>query len=349
MAQVLLSAALSLEEESRTDSEVRDRILREDPMWLAIGQFNERNLLILDGLPKTIHLCWKLEYMGPDYDPLLTGGANAEDYTRKILTSGHLVTVCSFNEWNRDNLLRELPLLKAVDFRLQPIALKEDPGPVDRPAFRRRYGVREGEFLLGAAAVYHEAKGIDELARWLLSLPPEKSWKVVFSLITDREPEEIKAGWGARFGASPCLERLHVRKGDYCQWEWMASFYRSIDLMLVNSCSDSWGRVVTEAAGLGTPVLVRRSSCGTNHVMPSLVLIDDLSALSYDSLVASLEQGRARAPKLLAYSQRCFARDAIRQRWLRNLQASTPRPQQKEFARLLDEGALGDIEYLLDW
>lgn len=345
----LLRAATNLEEEFRTDRELQEWILASRPMWLTINQFNERVFGILDGLPSEIHIYWKIEYMGESCSPFHVRATNPRSFVRRLLSCGHRVACYSFNEWNRDHILGELPDLNTVDFRIQPIAIKEASIGIDREKFRRSFGVDKDDLLMGVAGLYDEVKGIDELAGWLLSLPPEKNWKAIFSLITDLEPEEIQAGWRAQFGDAPCFWRIKIRKGDYRQWDWMAQFYRSVDVILVNSRSDSWGRVVTEPIGLGTPVLVRRAECGTNYALPGLTIVEDFSSMNFGKFMEAFDFARRRASRLLEYTRENYSREVVRETWIRNLRASTPLSQHAEFDRLVSNGALGDIEGLLEW
>src|SRR5690606_37257837 len=129
-------------------------------------------------------------------------------------------------------------------------------------SLRRQLGVAPEALLVGCGGLLHPAKGIEELVeRFVRGLPEPTAHLLCALVIEDEEDTEtvIRRRWEKRFRPAAGMDRVHLRTGLYGDWEWMCAFYRAIDVMLVNSVSDSWGRMVSEPVGFGVPTLVRRA------------------------------------------------------------------------------------------
>ena len=129
----------------------------------------------------------------------------------------------------------------------------------------------------------------------------------------------------------------------------MQSFYQSVDVVVVNSISDSWGRIITEAAGLGTPVLIRRGECGADQVLPGAALIPAISDLTTGDFLERLAAARGFAPVAQAYVNENYSAARVRETWLNNLRALTPKEQCCEFDSLVEKNALGDLDHMIFW
>ncbi len=114
----------------------------------------------------------------------------------------------------------------------------------------------------------------------------------------------------------------------------MCDFYRSIDLMLVNSVSDSWGRMVSEALGAGVPTIVRRADCGTNHIAPGTVLVDSFGGLDAEGYTVAIHQARASAQRLSEFVNAAYSLQRTRDRLLHVLRRHMPAERQATFDTL---------------
>lgn len=126
----------------------------------------------------------------------------------------------------------------------------------------------------------------------------------------------------------------------------MCDFYRSIDLMLVNSVSDSWGRIVSEALGAGVPTIVRRADCGTNQIAPGMVLINSFEGLGAEGYAAAIHQAQAAAQRLSELVNVTYSLQRTRDQLLHVLHRHLPDERRAAFdglaanhelARALDE------------
>ncbi|EDN71331.1 hypothetical protein BGP_0800 [Beggiatoa sp. PS] len=353
MAKILLQSIDHLDDYERPTPVIQESIRTTDPQWLLVGNFTGQIFDVLAGIPPSIHLYWKLEYLGNEYQPFLFDPSTCflpPEFTEKMLRLEHHLALYTFNNWNRKNILVCFPHLSRLDFHLQPVAQK----PIimvdknnDAHNLRHKLNIGHSDVLFGVAGLLHEAKGIDEIIQGFISLPFEPHWHILLTLISDLSAGDIKRRWIQRFGTSPWFEQIHVRKGSYCEWEWMPIFYQAVDFILVNSRSDSWGRVVSEAVGCETPVIVRRADCGTNHIFPDITLIDSFTSLSLESLKILMKRAKQKTQGLLHYANKHYSPTVVKDKMLINLRASAPETDKKEFDRLVASGALGDIEQII--
>lgn len=338
-----------IEWDSRPDGVIAAGIRAERPMWVRVANFFERNLSLLRLLPPGQLVLWKLEHWGSDttFDRVPSSpGTCTESYTNDLLAMGHHVVPYTFTARNRELLASDIPTLGKVDMAVLPVAQKSAASGADG-VLRSALGVRNGDVLMGAGGLLHPAKGIDEIAQWFISSCDDPRLHLVCRVIPDDESTTsgvIRRRWEESAGASS--SRFHVHVGEYGQWEQMCSFYSGIDAMLVNSVSDSWGRMVSEAIGFGVPTIVRRADCATNHIAPDVVLVDNFADLTLADVERLLGLARDRAPTLADYVDRNYQIPVVRDRALTLMRISTP-PEwwgrfdelahQDESTRILDE------------
>lgn len=195
--------------------------------------------------------------------------------------------------------------------------------------------------MLGAGGLLHPAKGIEEIVESFLRSSRDPRTHLMCSVVPDdtgETTEDIRNTWSRSYGTNG-MDRVHIRAGSYGEWPWMCGFYEALDVMLVNSVSDSWGRMVSEAVGLGVPVLVRRTGCATNHIIPSITLVESFSDLGTATVSAAVRRAKERAPHLAAYVQQHHSLPQVRRMWLNLLRAETPPILQPRFDQLLQEAA----------
>lgn len=317
---------------------------REAPLWLRVANFFDRPLQVLRLLEPPQLVVWKLEFWGTQtpFDRVpASAGIDPARYAEELLSLGHYVVPYTFNTWNRQRLLEMVAPLRQRAPALLPIAQKPAVPSPGRTATRRSFGVGPGETLVGVGGLLHPAKGIEEVVEGFLATYPDPGARLLCSLVVedgDQDAQRVWRCWADKFGQA-AMRRVHVRTGPYGDWRWMCSFYRAIDVLLVNSVSDSWGRMVSEALGFGVPTVVRRADCATNHVAPDVVLVDDLADMSGPRFAAAAAEARARAPRLAAYVQQHYAVSVVRDRLLALLRAHTPRHLRPALAR-----AAGDVQ-----
>ncbi|WP_139238463.1 glycosyltransferase family 4 protein [Streptomyces aidingensis] len=333
--------------------EIVQEIDRVRPVWLRVANFFGRTLEVLRRLNGPRLVVWKLEFWGTDtpYDQVpASAGVDPAAYAEELFGLGHHVVPYTFNEWGRDRLSALVPGLKRRPVGLLPIAQKEALGGDGRDALRRRLGIPVEAVLYGCGGLLHPAKGIEEVVgRFLNGLPGEEAHLLCALVVEDEEDTEdvIRRRWEGRFGRAG-MDRVHLRTGLYGDWEWMCAFYRAIDVMLVNSLSDSWGRMVSEPLGFHVPTLVRRADCGTNHIAPGVVLVDDFAGLSASEFAAAVRGARTRAPRLAAYVAEHYGLPVVRQRWVEFLRARTPPERRAAFEQgASDPGALAALDDLV--
>ncbi|MGH2770111.1 MAG: hypothetical protein ACRDJF_06255, partial [Actinomycetota bacterium] len=143
--------------------------------------------------------------------------------------------------------------------------------------------------------------------------------------------------------------RLHLRLGDYGEWTWMYSFYRSLDALVVNSVSESWGRMASDAMGIGVSTLVRRAACATNGLASGTVLVDGSWDFADETLWAAVATARERAHALRVYLKRRYALPVVRHRFLQLICAHLdPQRVSEVHRRSRDAHSLAVLEEMLD-
>ncbi|GHF54350.1 hypothetical protein FHX82_006854 [Amycolatopsis bartoniae] len=323
----------------RTDEEIAESLAQENPLWLRISNFFQRHLSVLRHLPPGQLVLWKLEHWGNSttYDRVPTSpGTQPMSYTKELLDLGHRIHPYTFTERNRLLLHEDIPLLCDLDVGLVPIAQKTPAEDASGATLRARLNLGPSDTLLGAGGMLHPAKGIDEIAVWFLRTVRDPGTHL-FCCVIPSEPglteDVVRRRWERAAGVETS-DRIHIHVGRYRQWEWMCSFYQAIDVMLVNSVSDSWGRMLSEAVGLGVPTLTRRAECATNDIFPDLVFVDDFESLSREDFRVLVDEARDRAPRLARYADTHYAAPLVEEKFLEMLRAWTPPERLPEFDRL---------------
>lgn len=335
---VLLKVLDHLEWDTVPIVDVVADIDRARPVWLRIANFMSRSLELLRVLDKPRLVMWKLECWGTDtpFDRVpASPGVDPTAYARELLSMGHRVVPYTFNPWNRVRLRDLVPELRRRDVMLLPIALKPAVAAPGGTAVRRRFGIPEGSLLAGAGGLLHPAKGIDEVVEGFVRTFPDRDAHLLCGLVVEdgEAPEAIRARWARSVGDPAGMSRVRVRVGPYGDWPWMCSFYRSIDLLMVNSVSDSWGRMVSDALGAGVPTLVRRADCGTNRIAAGVVLVDGFGDMASAAFGVAIEEARRRSRGLATHVSRRYSVSAVRGRWLEVLASCTPQARRGELAR----------------
>jgi hypothetical protein len=318
-----------VEWDTRPVNEIVDEIRETRPLWLRTANFFDRTLDVLKGLDRPQLVAWKLEFWGTDtpYDQVpASAGVDPAAYAEALFALGHHVVPYTFNGWGRERLSALVPALKHRPVALLPIAQKAPVACESRESLRRRLGVAPDALLVGCGGLLHPAKGIEEIVGCFLCGFPEPTAHLLCSVVIEDEEDTeavIRRRWEKRFGPTG-MDRIHLRTGLYGDWDWMCAFYQAIDVMLVNSVSDSWGRMVSEPVGFGVPTLVRQADCGTNHIAPGLVLVEDFARLSSPELDALIGTARNRSDHLAGYVGEHYALPVVRQQWLDLLREQTP-------------------------
>ncbi|MEV0264699.1 hypothetical protein AB0I49_25620 [Streptomyces sp. NPDC050617] len=307
-----------------------------DPVWIRIANFHRRPLEVLKHLPAGARVLWKLEFSGYAADcPLVPAsrGIDPHEYIEEVLSLPHHVVPYTFLDWNRDELLRLYPALRKRPLHVIPIAQKRPVARIGRQAIRAMYGIPAGGFVYGAGGnELHPGKRVGEVVEGFLETCTDPNAHLLCTLVP-RESATAAARWPAAAAAHP---RVHVRVGEYHEWAWMTGFYRAVDVLLANSVSDSWGRMVAEAAGAGVPVVVRRARCGTNLLAPDLAITDSLRDFTSEGFVQAVKDAQAAAPALRAFFERNYRTEAVVQRLLAVTDGELP-PELARRTRLLAE------------
>ncbi|WP_433655061.1 hypothetical protein ACQPW1_29565 [Nocardia sp. CA-128927] len=337
----LASSYDDLEWNRRTDQEIYLEIQRQRPMWLRIGNFYRRNLSLLRMLPPGQLVLWKLEHFGDDaanaVRMLISSGLQPESFVAELFASGHTIVPYTFTTTGRDNLVRDVPLLRTMDIQILPLAHNMLIRRAGRTELRASLGLGEDDILVGAGGRLFPEKGIDEIATWFLRQRIDAHLLCSAIPADDRQSvESVRIDWQTRSGTSDSA-RLHLRFGHYDQPDWMSSFYAAIDVMLVNSMTDSWGRMASEAITLGVPAIVRRADCGTNELAPNVVLVNGFEQLSTAEFAAAFDQARKRASRLQEYMAAHYDISVVRRQFHELLREYVPASHRAEFIDLAAE------------
>ncbi|MEU7040750.1 hypothetical protein AB0A77_06790 [Streptomyces varsoviensis] len=299
-----------------------------DPVWLRIANFHRRPLELLKRLPPGARVLWKLEFSGyAEGCPVVPASRRIDprEYAEEVLSLPHHIVPYTFLEWNRAELLRLYPALRQRPLHVIPIAQKTPLGRTGRQAIRDMYGIPAGDFVYGAGGnELHPGKRVGEVVEAFLETCTDPSTHLLCTLVP-RESATAVAEWPA----AATHPRVHVRVGEYHEWAWMSGFYRAVDVLLANSVSDSWGRMVAEAAGAGVPVVVRRAQCGTNVLAPGLAITESLRDFASETFVQAVKDAQAAAPALRDFFERNYRTEAVVRRLLTLTDSELP----PEFAR----------------
>jgi len=315
--------------DNRRDEEIAESIVAESPLWLRISNCFQRHLPILRNLPPGQLILWKLEHWGNStpFDRVpVSPNVHPHTYAEELLSLGHRIYPYTFTERNIDLLRNDIPPVRDLDFGIVPIAQKAPVDGASRDTLRTRLNLEQEDTLLGAGGMLHPAKGIEEVAVWFLRHVQDSRTHLVCTVIPIEEnqtEEQIRRRWELAAGVESS-ERIHIHIGAYREWDWMCSLYQAVDVMLVNSVSDSWGRMLTEAVGFGVPTLVRRAECATNDIVPDVVLVDDFVGLSYDDFKGLIAQAHDRAPGLARHVNKHYSPSVVELSFVEMLRTRTP-------------------------
>ena len=231
------------------------------------------------------------------------------------------------------------------------IAQKSDVGQPDRAAVRSEFGVDSECTLLGTGGLLHPGKGLDDIVSWFLCKVHDPSIHLLCSVVPGEDGEterSVRQRW-EKLAGTTSSPRLHIHMGDYGEWDWMCSFYRAIDVMLINSVSDSWGRMVSEAVGFRVPTLVRRAHCATNHIFPDIALVNEFADLSLDEFESAVRKARENASFLCEYAHRFYGCSVVRDQLIDLLRTLTPSDRLGEFSRISQQPrSLDLLDRLMD-
>lgn len=320
-----------------------------DPYSLRVANFFTEDLDLLRALDRPRTVLWKMEFWGTE-----TGGeqlprsdgVDADAHVREMMSTGHDVIPYTFTAWGRDRLVSVAPTLGDHVVELLPIAQR--PPAVPGQPFTLPGAADPGNVpLVGCGGLLHPAKGIEEVVAAFLDAYPDERAHLVCALVVedDLTPADVLRRWSRELGGRD-LSRVHVRTGPYGDWAWMCDFYRSVDVVLVGSRSDSWGRMVSEPLGFGVPTVVRRADCATNHLAPDLTLVDSFEGLGPDDFAAAVRQARAAAPRLAGFVRTQYALPLVRQRFGDLLTRRLPEDVRGDFLRHTERHA-ADLDDLV--
>jgi hypothetical protein len=337
--QPLIMALDQVEWDERPVGQIADSVRQTQPYCILVANFFPKTIEVLRELgsdPQVV--LWKMEFWGRDTPYKQIPGPDGTDpdlYVKRIAATGHRVVPYTYNEWGRDRLLALAPALAEHTVEVIPIAQKVPVSGVGAEAVRRTFGVGPGQALVGCGGLLHPAKGIEEIARSFLSDFPDQDAHLLCSVVIEEDAvtaERIAQEWKRQLGED-AKRRVHVRAGPYADWTWMCGFYRSIDLMLVNSVSDSWGRMVSESLGAGVPTIVRRADCGTNHIAPGVVLVDSFEGLGTEGYTESIRRAQAASQRLSEFVNASYSLGRVRDQLLHILRRHIPDERRAAFDR----------------
>lgn len=306
------------------------------PLWLRIANFFGRTLDVLRRLPPGQLVVWRIEHWGLDtpFDRVPASvGLDPATYVDDLLNLGHTVMPYTYTAPAREALKDDVPSLPDLD--VVPVALKPPVLGAGRHATRAKFGISPAAIVLGGGGLLHPAKGLNEIATSFLRAGLGPDVHLLMSVVDEEGAGAVeqRQEWLAEAGLATSAN-LHVKASGYGGWEWMCDFYHAVDVVLINSVSDSWGRMVSEPLGLGVPVIVRRARCGTNYIDADVVLVDGFTDLGSDSFWSCVGLARSRAPQLAASGHQRCGQPVVRRRFLSILRSRTPPGRLDEFDRL---------------
>lgn len=300
-------------------------IIASKPLCIRMANFYEPVLRLLVRIPKGSIVAWKIEYMGeetPHHFLKSSRVVDVREYVRSVQSLGLRLVPYTFTDYNRWRIYETIPEMGATPIQVVPLAQKT-PVAVheEREVLRARIAPEaEAEATLyGVAGLLSPTKGIDELVERFVETAAENDYLVCSLLRPGKNAEDVRSSWARRFGMKR-IRRIYVHVGAYGDWSWMCQFYSALDVALVNSVHESWGRCVSEPLGLGRSTVVRRARCSTNFIAPSLTLIDsfDFASLKFK---ASVKLAGVRAPWLARYVNDRYSPECIRARFIDNVVA----------------------------
>lgn len=339
-----------VEWDGRPVRQIADSLRLARPHCIRVANFFTRTIDVLNELDEPQVVLWRLEFWGLDtpYGQVpRSDGTDPDLYVKRIFSTRHRIVPYTYNEWGRDRLRELAPSLREHAVELVPVAQKSPVDGAGREAVRSAIGLDPSQTLVGCGGLLHPAKGIEEIVESFLADFPDPGAHLLCSLVVEEDEqatEQVARQWARQFGDAR-TGRVHVRAGPYGDWKWMCDFYRSIDLMLVNSVSDSWGRMASEALGAGVPTIVRRADCGTNHIAPGMVLVDSFEGLQAEGYTEAIHQAQAAVQRLSEFVNAAYSLQRTRERLLHVLRRHLPAERRATFDRL---GASHELTRALD-
>lgn len=336
----------------RTVAQAASAIRSHRPVWIRIANFYPRIVELLTELAGLrLNVLWKQEFWGYDTAGSTVPaepGIDPARYADDIAATGHNVVPYTFNTWNHEQVSKLIPKQRLL--HLVPVAAKPPHGYAHdlRAATRNSFGIPADATVFGVGGLLDPEKGIEQLVKTFLATNTRDVEHMLCALVVewDDDVETIGTRWRAQFGDDG-WERLHIHVGGYGDWRWMSEFYAACDYVLVNSRRDSAPRIVSEPVSLGIPVVTAASECGTNHLVPGLVIIDDLADFAAPGLRQSLIRAREAAPGLARRHLAEHSLEAVRRTYLSLLAAEAdPRDASDVLAASSDAVSLAILNEL---
>ncbi|MFB6719238.1 hypothetical protein ACFCV3_03720 [Kribbella sp. NPDC056345] len=300
----------------RPFSELAALVLEYDPLILRLGNFFKCNVDLLERLPPRTKVVWKLEYFGKDaglHQIWSSFGSDPSALVRDMNSTGHEIISYAYSDWNRAGLRELVPELQNVPVGTLPLALKpRSAHAVPALEVRTEYDIPHDAIAFGVGGTRQHLKGMEEVVAAFAETATEDQFLLCTVLGQGGETAaDVYASWRRRMPGRG-LDRVRVRVGKRDEWDWMCGFYAAVDLVLVNSELDSWGRMVAEPLSLGTPVVVRESTSGTNQILDSLVRVRSFSDFGGEEFLDAAERARQSAASLAEQSWQRYSPDLVR-------------------------------------
>jgi len=320
-------------------------ITRVDPLWVRIANFYELTPFLLARLPRT-RVLWRMEYMGDDAGDWKFPGSFGTDPDRLVsdgVSQGHRIVAYAYTDWNLSRLRSVIPSLGGVEaLEVLPVAQKSLGRADESGVVRQRLGIPADSTVVGAIGAASQLKGIPEIVEGFLRTCIDPRVHLLCSLVLPAGVSEgdVRHFWTRLMPGSVGLDRVHFRAGRRGEWAVMQDIYRACDLVVVNSRSESWCRVLSEAVSLGVPVVVRASPCATNNIFPTVLIrarVDDFSAMT---LADTIEEAASRASGLRAYAFRQYEKSLVRDRFLDVLRRGLDEAESVAFCAALTSSSL---------
>ena len=307
------------------------------PPVVRIANFSRPALELISRLEYRPVILWKVEYMGDESsEPLMIyepAEISASAVARAVLERGFRTLAYSYSAFNVDRLHKSLPEFEGFDWCVIPVANKLAPA-----GWRRKRGGRDNEDTtrFGIAGSLHPDKGVIEVLKaFVASSSPAD--ELALSVV-DRYACPIDVvRLGGHLGRDLGLARTHVRIGSRGEWPQMLDFYALVDVMVVYSRSESWGRTAAEPLRLGVPTVMRRSACGTNQILDGVEMLETID-FSDPRFRQACDTARLKAKELRAAMSRYDAFH-VRERFLQALSGVMAPKEVDGLRSLLDNSA----------
>lgn len=314
--------------DSRAIAQVTSDIRWHRPTWIRIANFYPRIVELLTELADLrLNVLWKQEFWGYDTAGSTVPAAPGIDpvqYADDIAATGHNIVPYTFNAWNHLQISKLIPDQRRL--RILPVAAKPARGPAAdlRRVTRDDFGIPPDATLFGVGGLLDPEKGIEQLVGTFLATNADEDEHLLCALVVEWEDDydAILTRWRTRFGDAGAWGRLHIHVGGYGDWQWMSEFYAACDYVLVNSRRDSAPRIVSEPVSLGVPTIAVAAECGTNHLVPDLVIVNRFDDFTAPGFRRALGQSRENVSSLARQHRSGHCLDAVRGKYLSLLTAN---------------------------